>query len=669
MKIWAKRVFLLCILASAVSILYAAVGTVNAAGTGLNITKLRLSAGETKQLKVKGEKAKIKWKSSDKKTVTVTAKGMVKAVKKGNARITASAGKKKYICRVTVTDSADENKQQKQEQGMEKEYFDISYDTQSDSQKLDLYLPETGPGPFPLVVFIHGGGWFSGDKADGQERAWVTLRSNGYAVASLNYRLSGEAAHPAGLDDCRTAVRWLKEHADEYRIDARHIAVSGDSSGGHYALMEALQDSGISCAVVWYPATDLSETMRTVQNGEYTGFGADFAWSNIESYVGKKIQDTDDPCLADASPVNYISKDMPPVLLQHGDADTICPVSQSRRFYQKALDAAGEDKVFLDIIKGAEHGDSAFETKENMERIQKFLDQYIGSEKKDPIQKGDAAHTNISGSASGLEQVTVNGKTVYTYIPQSVKMNPDKKVPMVLFMCGTSCDPVDNLVQSGWVAQAESEGFIVISPDYNNYATYSETGFLIAAVEYMEKNYPVDTNRVYSTGFSNGGAASVALTRDYPQYFAAISAMGWMVDLDNKGHVFEKYDMPFQVVQGDGEFTERTDSGAMAVMDDEKEAVRSLFLYNEMIDSRQKADYDRTPYWGWQPDDMQTQKINGRNWKFSNYYKDGFRIPFAQLVLVEDKKHTPRMEEAEIAWNFFKNFWRDNDGKIKTDDK
>ncbi len=312
MRKWTKRAFLLCILASAVFVVYAAACTVNASDEGLNITKLRLSPGETKKLKLKGEKAKIKWKSSDKKIVSVTSKGKVTAVKKGSAKITAAAGKKKYTCRVTVTGSGDVNKQQEQEQGMEKEYFDIFYDTQSDSQKLDLYLPETGSGPFPLVVFIHGGGWFGGDKADGQERAWVTLRSHGYAVASLNYRLSGEAAHPAGLNDCKNAVHWLKEHADKYGIDAGRIAVSGDSSGGHYALMEAMQDSGIRCAVVWYPATDLSETMRTVQEGEYTGFGADFAWTNIERYVGKKIQNTDDPCLADASPVNYISKDIPP---------------------------------------------------------------------------------------------------------------------------------------------------------------------------------------------------------------------------------------------------------------------------------------------------------------------------------------------------------------------
>lgn len=236
-----KKTVFLCVMLAAAAVLYAAAGTVSAAGTGLNVTKLRLSEGETKQLKVKGTKSKVKWKSSNKKAATVNAKGLVKAVKKGSAKITAKAGKKKYTCRVTVTGRTVSDHQNEQEQEMDKEYFDISYDTQSDSQKLDLYLPKTGQGPFPLVVFIHGGGWFGGDKADGQESAWVTLRSYGYAVASINYRLSGEAAHPAGLEDCKKAIDWLKEHAGQYGIDAAHIAVSGDSSGGHYALMEALQ--------------------------------------------------------------------------------------------------------------------------------------------------------------------------------------------------------------------------------------------------------------------------------------------------------------------------------------------------------------------------------------------------------------------------------------------
>lgn len=273
------------------------------------------------------------------------------------------------------------------------EYYNLSYDTLSKSQKLDLYLPKTGTGPFPLIVFIHGGGWYSGDKKDGQEAAWVTLRSQGYAVASLNYRLSGESPHPAGIIDCKTAVRYLKANASRFKIDKKRIAVAGDSSGGHYALMLALtkgnrnfedlsrgyskQNSDVNCAVAWYPATDLAETMRTVQDGEYTGFGAEFAWDNIEGYVGRRIKDVADQCLVEASPITYITKNMPPVLLQHGDIDDICPIDQSRRFYQKAVKIVGKNKVSFDIIKNADHGDSKFDTKKNMKHIRKFLDKKL----------------------------------------------------------------------------------------------------------------------------------------------------------------------------------------------------------------------------------------------------------------------------------------------------
>lgn len=263
-----------------------------------------------------------------------------------------------------------------------------------------------------------------------------------------------------------------------------------------------------------------------------------------------------------------------------------------------------------------------------------------------------------------VEQITVGGKTVYLYVPQAVKDDPETEVPLVLFMCGTTCDPLDNMVDSGWPELADREGIIVISPDYNNYATYSETDFLISVVEHMLENYPVDAQRVYSTGFSNGGAASVALTRDYPQYFAAISAMGWMVDLDDKDGVFAAYDMPFQVVQGDGEFTEQTGSGAMAVMQDEQEAIRSLFLYNEMPEADAQPDYDETPYWGYAPGGTESRTLSGWEWQISNYYKEGFDTPFAQLVIVNDSEHRPRAGEAEIAWEFFKQYKRDESGAV-----
>ena len=214
---------------------------------------------------------------------------------------------------------------------------------------------------------------------------------------------------------------------------------------------------------------------------------------------------------------------------------------------------------------------------------------------------------------SGMESFTMpNGKKVYYHVPQAVRNKPAVKVPMVLFMCGTTCDPVDNCVDSGWIGLAEKENIIVVSPDYNNYATYSETDFLISVVKHMLEHYPVDAERVYSTGFSNGGAASVALTRDYPQYFAAISAMGWMSGLDNRNGVYQAYDMPFQVVQGSGEFTERLPSGAIVVMDDEKRGIRDLMLYNEMLSENRSPDYDKTPYWGYAPDATTFTIVAGR---------------------------------------------------------
>lgn len=252
---------------------------------------------------------------------------------------------------------------------------------------------EKGEKPYPLLFFIHGGGWFTGDKADGQETGWMKLLEHGYAVASVNYRLSGEAPHPAGIIDCKTALRYLKENAQKYRIDPDRVAVAGNSSGGHYALMLAVtmgnpdfedrtrryaeQNDEVTCAVVWYPATDLSETMRTVQTGEYTGFGAYFAWDNIERYIGKNITDVRDESLISASPIHYISNDMPSILLQHGNADTICPMDQSWRFYNTAIKEVGEEKIKIDILDGAEHGDVAFETDENMKYIADFLDQYL----------------------------------------------------------------------------------------------------------------------------------------------------------------------------------------------------------------------------------------------------------------------------------------------------
>lgn len=260
-----------------------------------------------------------------------------------------------------------------------------------------------------------------------------------------------------------------------------------------------------------------------------------------------------------------------------------------------------------------------------------------------------------------ITYTTPDRETGYLYLPQSVLDRPEEKVPMVLMMMCTGGEARQNTEACGWVDKALEEGIIVLAPVYNNYATYSELAGIISAVEYASENYPVDTSRIYATGFSNGGALTVALASEYPKMFAAISSYGWMVDMRNRD---AGYDMPFQVIQGTEEYTYTTDSGAMAIMEDEQRAIRSLFLSNEMIDEDIQPDYDAVPYWGYVPEDSYTINPDGREWQVNNFYKGGYTAPFAQLVLIDGAGHQPNSSEADVSWEFFRHFSRREDGSI-----
>ncbi len=275
--------------------------------------------------------------------------------------------------------------------------------------------------------------------------------------------------------------------------------------------------------------------------------------------------------------------------------------------------------------------------------------------------------TDSSSEKNSMNEIaytTPAGETGYVYVPDTVLNEPNIKVPMVLMMCATGSEARHDAEATGWVEKALEENLIVLAPNYNNYATYSQVDAIISAVDYIIKNYPVDTTRVYSTGFSNGGATSVALVSKYPQYFAAISALGWMVDLNYSKDVYAAYDIPFQVIQGTEEYTQQTTSGAMSIMDDEQHAIRSLFLFNEMIKETDAADYDTTPYWGYPPADSHTITPDGRKWTVNNYFKAGYTVPFAQLVLIDGASHRPNKKEADVTWDFFKNFFRSKDGIV-----
>ncbi len=119
---------------------------------------------------------------------------------------------------------------------------DLAYVTSGhDRQKLDLYVPDQPDGPLPLIIWVHGGGWAAGSK-DGCPPLRGGYTRRGYAVASIGYRLSGDAIFPAQIEDCKAAIRWLRAHAKEYNLDPDHFAAWGSSAGGH--LVALLGTSG-----------------------------------------------------------------------------------------------------------------------------------------------------------------------------------------------------------------------------------------------------------------------------------------------------------------------------------------------------------------------------------------------------------------------------------------
>lgn len=245
-------------------------------------------------------------------------------------------------------------------------------------QLLDLYLPQdAGRTPSPVVVWVHGGGWKNGSKEN--PRA-AFLVGHGYAVASINYRLTDEAQWPAQIDDCRNAVRWLRKHASTYRLNPRKIGVFGSSAGGHLvALMGTLpcpEDESVSSRVQavcdWFGPSDLL-TMPP-NNVGHGRTAEDVANSNGAKLLGQTVREVPD-LARQVSAFYNVSPDDPPFLIMHGDLDPGVPLSQSTRLYHKLREAGVYAE--LEVVEGAGHGGPHFNTPAVQARVLEFFDRFL----------------------------------------------------------------------------------------------------------------------------------------------------------------------------------------------------------------------------------------------------------------------------------------------------
>ena len=271
-------------------------------------------------------------------------------------------------------------------------YKDLAYATISETQKLDLYIPTSGDGPFPVIIMVHGGGFMFGDKADGGGLTGVDqLLAAGYAVASLNYRLSGEAIYPAQIYDAKAAVRFLRANAETYHLDSDKFGAWGASAGGNLVsslgttcgvaelegaeLGNADQSSCVQAVVDWFGPIDFLKMQEQLTEAGCSANTND-ASSPESKLVGEPIQTVPEK-VALTNPMNYITADDVPFFIENGTADCNIPPVQNKNLADALSAVIGAENVTYVSLDGAGHGGSQFETEENLKLVIEFLDKYL----------------------------------------------------------------------------------------------------------------------------------------------------------------------------------------------------------------------------------------------------------------------------------------------------
>lgn len=262
---------------------------------------------------------------------------------------------------------------------------DIVYETVNGRElPLDLYRPANAEEPMPLIIWIHGGGWKGGSKNSINRCAGMLER--GYAIASVEYRLSGEAIFPAAVEDCKAAVSFLRLNAEQFGLDPERFGAWGSSAGGHLVAMLGVTSndptfdthpvtqkasSSVQAVCNWFGPTDF------LRMNDFPGKIDHDAPDSPESrFIGAPIQENKER-VQEANPITYVTPSDPPMLLMHGDNDQSVPFNQSELLYSALRNAGVPSELYR--VKNGGHGfrDSVDSLESLFKRSADFFDKHF----------------------------------------------------------------------------------------------------------------------------------------------------------------------------------------------------------------------------------------------------------------------------------------------------
>ncbi len=231
---------------------------------------------------------------------------------------------------------------------------DIEYGRAGDNRLLlDACAPD-GPGPFPVVIIVHGGGWSSGDKEKDITPLMQPLTDAGFTWFSINYRLAPKNRWPACFEDVQTAIRWVKANAARYKGDPQRIAILGHSAGGHLVCLAAVladPSTQVQAIVGLAPVTDFEQD--TAKRGGVIS-------TSLQNLLNRPKQPDAQTrqLLQEYSPINHVKPGLPPFLLMQGDADKTVALTMTQSFQAKLKENG--NRCDLITVPGAPHAVTAW---------------------------------------------------------------------------------------------------------------------------------------------------------------------------------------------------------------------------------------------------------------------------------------------------------------------